>query len=147
MFRALARCAVNIARVSRPTVTQRVATPSLVVCAQRNASGGGVMSDEEFDSRWVEFFSKQDIDDWELRKGVNTLIGYDLVPEPRIIVAILQACRRLNDSASAIRVLEVIKAKGGPRAAEIYPYILQEIQPTLDELGIKTPEQLGLDKY
>ncbi|KAI8478553.1 Cytochrome c oxidase subunit 5A [Branchiostoma belcheri] len=132
MFRALARCAVNIARVSRPTVTQRVATPSLVVCAQRNASGGGVMSDEEFDSRWSSSSANRTL--------MTGSCG-------RIIVAILQACRRLNDSASAIRVLEVIKAKGGPRAAEIYPYILQEIQPTLDELGIKTPEQLGLDKY
>lgn len=28
----------------------------------------------------------------------------------------------------------------------IYPYILQEIRPTLDELGISTPEELGLDK-
>merc|ERR1711890_203846 len=26
---------------------------------------------------------------------------------------------------------------------EIYPYILQEIQPTLTELGISTPEEMG----
>ena len=28
----------------------------------------------------------------------------------------------------------------------IYKYIIQEVQPTLDELGISTPEELGLDK-
>lgn len=29
---------------------------------------------------------------------------------------------------------------------EIYPYLLQEIRPTLDELGILTPEEMGYDK-
>ena len=41
--------------------------------------------------------------------GMNTLVGYDLVPEPKIIDAALQACRRLNDFASAVRILEVVK--------------------------------------
>ena len=29
--------------------------------------------------------------------------------------------------------------------ATIYPFIIQEVRPTLDELGISTPEELGLD--
>ena len=29
---------------------------------------------------------------------------------------------------------------------EIYPYVIQEIKPTLDELGISTPEEMGYDK-
>lgn len=41
--------------------------------------------------------------------GMNTLIGYDLVPEPKIIEAALRACRRLNDLASAVRILEAVK--------------------------------------
>lgn len=41
--------------------------------------------------------------------GMNTLIGYDLVPEPKILEAALRACRRLNDLASAIRILEAVK--------------------------------------
>ena len=41
--------------------------------------------------------------------GMNTLIGYDLVPEPKIIDAALRACRRLDDLASAIRILEAVK--------------------------------------
>lgn len=44
--------------------------------------------------------------------GVNTLVGYDLVPEPKIIDAALRACRRLNDFASAVRILEVVKVSG-----------------------------------
>uniref|UniRef100_G3WTM6 Cytochrome c oxidase subunit 5A, mitochondrial n=1 Tax=Sarcophilus harrisii TaxID=9305 RepID=G3WTM6_SARHA len=96
-------------------------------------SHGSHETDEEFDARW------------ELRKGMNTLVGYDLVPEPKIIDAALRACRRLDDFASAVRILEAVKDKAGPHK-EIYPYIIQELRPTLDELGISTPEELGLDK-
>lgn len=42
---------------------------------------------------------------------MNTLIGYDLVPEPKIVEAALRACRRLNDLASAIRILESVKVR------------------------------------
>ncbi|PIO22721.1 hypothetical protein AB205_0179270 [Aquarana catesbeiana] len=80
-----------------------------------------------------------------LHTGINTLIGYDLVPEPKIIDAALRACRRLNDFASSVRILEAVKDKAGPHK-EIYPYVIQELRPTLDELGISTPEELGLDK-
>lgn len=37
--------------------------------ASRCYSHGKVETDEEFDSRWVTYFSKPDIDAWELRKG------------------------------------------------------------------------------
>ncbi|KAL3060864.1 hypothetical protein OYC64_022049 [Pagothenia borchgrevinki] len=77
---------------------------------------------------------------------MNTLIGYDLVPEAKIVDSALRACRRLNDMASAIRILEAVKDKAGPHK-EIYPYLIQELQPTLSELGISTPEQLGMDKF
>ncbi|KAM9070674.1 cytochrome c oxidase subunit 5A, mitochondrial [Sarcophilus harrisii] len=108
-------------------------------------SHGSHETDEEFDARWVTYFNKPDLDAWELRKGMNTLVGYDLVPEPKIIDAALRACRRLDDFASAVRILEAVKDKAGPHK-EIYPYIIQELRPTLDELGISTPEELGLDK-
>ncbi|CAD7693387.1 unnamed protein product [Nyctereutes procyonoides] len=54
---------------------------------------------------------------------------------PSIFDAALSACRRLNDFASTVRILE-----------EIYPYAIQELRPTLNELGISTPEELSLDK-
>lgn len=37
--------------------------------ASRCYSHSKVETDEEFDSRWVTYFSKPDIDAWELRKG------------------------------------------------------------------------------
>lgn len=42
---------------------------------------------------------------------MNTLIGYDLVPEAKILDSALRACRRLNDLASAIRILEAVKVR------------------------------------
>lgn len=38
--------------------------------ASRCYSHGKVETDEEFDARWVTYFSKPDIDAWELRKGI-----------------------------------------------------------------------------
>ena len=77
---------------------------------------------------------------------MNDLLGMDLVPEPKIIVSALKACRRLNDYALAVRFLEGVKDKCGDKTNEIYPYLLQEIRPTLTELGIDTPEELGYDQ-
>ncbi|XP_041877707.1 cytochrome c oxidase subunit 5A, mitochondrial [Corvus kubaryi] len=136
----LRRCAVSGLR----SAVRRPAGPAAVLPA-RCYSHGSQESDEEFDARWVTYFNKPDIDAWELRKGINTLVSYDLVPEPKIIDAALRACRRLNDFASAVRILEVVKDKAGPHK-EIYPYVIQELRPTLSELGISTPEELGLDK-
>lgn len=63
----------------------------------------------------------------------------------KVIIAALKACRRLNDYALAIRFLESVRLKSEIDSS-IYPYILQEISPTLQELGIDTPEALGFDK-
>lgn len=70
----------------------------------------------------------------------------DLVPDPKIINAALRACRKVNDVALAIRWLEACKDKCGDKVKEVYPYLLKEIRPTLDELGINTPEELGYDQ-
>uniref|UniRef100_A0AAY4B492 Cytochrome c oxidase subunit 5A, mitochondrial n=2 Tax=Denticeps clupeoides TaxID=299321 RepID=A0AAY4B492_9TELE len=140
MFSAALRLAasgVRSAARTRPRCTAPLAS--------RCYSHAKAETDEEFDARWVTYFSKPDIDAWELRKGMNTLIGYDLVPEPKILDSALRACRRLNDLASAIRILEAVKDKSGPHK-EIYPYVIQELRPTLQELGISTPEELGIDK-
>lgn len=52
---------------------------------------------------------------------MNTLIGYDLVPEAKIIDSALRACRRLNDLASAIRILEAVKVRLRPSAGGCFP--------------------------
>ncbi|XP_019934230.2 cytochrome c oxidase subunit 5A, mitochondrial-like [Paralichthys olivaceus] len=140
MFRAAVRLSVSGVR----SVT-RARPGCQAPLASRCYSHGKQETDEEFDARWVTYFNKPDIDAWELRKGMNTLIGYDLVPEPKILEAALRACRRLDDLASAVRILEAVKHKAGPHK-DIYPYLIQELQPTLSELGVSTPEDLGIDK-
>ena len=77
---------------------------------------------------------------------MGDLAGMDLVPEPTIVAAALRACRRLNDYSLTTRILEVVKMKCASNEKEIWPYMLQELKPTLDELGILTPEEMGYDK-
>nr|CAA70286.1 cytochrome c oxidase subunit Va preprotein [Drosophila melanogaster] len=103
-------------------------------------------SAEEFDKRYEKYFSREGIDGWEIRKGMNDLLGMDLVPNPKIIEAGLRASRRVNDIALAIRWLEGCKDKCGDQKATLYPYLLEKITPTLQELGIPTIEELGYDK-
>lgn len=119
-------------------------TRSITVGAVRHSHSSETA--EDFDARYEAYFNRKDIDHWEARKAMNDLLGMDLIPEPKIIVAGLKACRRLNDYALAIRFLEGCKDKCGSKVNEIYPYLLQEIRPTLTELGIETPEELGYDQ-
>lgn len=77
---------------------------------------------------------------------MNDLLGYDAVPEPPVIIAALHACRRLNDYALTVRFLEAVKNKCGNKVNVIYPYIVQEITPTLAKLGCDLPETLCYDK-
>ena len=103
-------------------------------------------TDESFDAKWIEFFNSPQLDEFELKQGVNDLYAlYDAVPEPAVVAAALKAARRLNNFALAIRIIEAVKKKGGGDM-NIYNYIIENIRPTLDELGINTLEELGFDK-
>ncbi|KAF9816693.1 hypothetical protein SFRURICE_018573 [Spodoptera frugiperda] len=140
MLKSASGALVNVLRKSLVPAARISAVPL------RRSHGGPVESDEEFDCRYEQFFNRKDIDGWEIRKGMNDLCGMDLVPDPKIIKAALHACRRVNDYALAVRFIEACKDKCGNKVNEIYPYIIQEIKPTLSELGIETPEELGYDK-
>ena len=100
-------------------------------------------TDDEFDARWEAYFNRENIDAWELRKGLNDLYGYDVVPEPKIVVAMLKAARRLNDLPMAVRILEAVKEKAAGNQ-NVYSYVIGAVKPTLEELGLSTPEDLGL---
>jgi len=113
--------------------------------ANRCMSKVSTETDAEFDARYEAYFNRADIDGWEVRKAMNDLSGMDLVPEPKIISAALRACRRINDYSLAVRFLEAVKFKCGGKL-EIYNYVINEVKPTLKELGIETPEELGYDK-
>jgi len=110
------------------------------------SSHGPVETNEEFDARYIAYFNRKDIDSWEFRKAVNDLCGMDLVMDPKIVIAALHACRRLNDYAATVRLLEAVEWSCGRHKADIFPYVMQEIQPTLTELGISTPKEMGYDK-
>ena len=115
------------------------------VVQKRHYSAKEEESPDQFDSRWEAYFNDPQLDSWALKRGVNELYGHDLVPEPKIVVAMLKAARRVNDIAMAIRILEAVKDKAAGDAT-IYKYIIESVKPTLDELGVSTPEELGLDK-
>merc|ERR1711911_111976 len=55
----------------------------------------------------------------------------------------LRACRRVNDFSLTTRILEITKVKCGDKEAEFWPYIMQELKPTMDELGIPSLEEMG----
>lgn len=98
--------------------------------------------DPNFDSQYVAYFSRPDIDGWEVRKGMNDLLRMDLIPDPTIINAALNACRRLNDYALTTRFLEGVHHRCGGDDVT-WKWVLNEIRPTLDELGVSTPDELG----
>jgi len=143
MFRLVSRSLQTVCRASALN-NVRVAQPA-VTSGARYMSHEVQETDEEFDARYVAYFSRPDIDGWEVRKGMNNLIGMDLVPDPKIISAALKACRRINDYALTTRFLEAIKFRCLVNK-DLYPYVIKEIKPTLDELGISTPEEMGYDK-
>lgn len=141
MLRTTAGTLMNVLRHSFGVTAARASAMGAI-----RHSSHSTESDAEFDARYEAYFNRADIDGWECRKAMNDLLGMDLVPEPSIIIAGLKAARRVNDYALAIRWLEGIKDKCGEKVNEIYPYLLTEIRPTLTELGIETPEELGYDQ-
>jgi len=139
MFRLVVRSAAS--------ALQRNSTNLLRGSGVRAMSGHeSTETDAEFDARYEAYFNRADIDGWEYRKAMGDLAGMDLVPEPAIVNAALRACRRLNDYALATRTLEVVKMKCAGNEAVLWPYMLQEIQPTMDELGILSLPEMGYDK-
>ncbi|XP_003707440.1 cytochrome c oxidase subunit 5A [Megachile rotundata] len=128
----------------RKSITPR--NTAVITQTFRASHDGPQESEEEFNKKYIDYLNRPQLDNWEIRQVITKLTGMDLVPDPSIICAALRACRRLNDFALCIRILETVKDKCGSKQKEIYPYILQEIRPTLDELGISTPEELGYDK-
>jgi cytochrome c oxidase subunit 5a len=131
---------------SRTKQTVMSATSMRLTQQVRLMSADHAASDAEFDTRYEAYFNRADIDGWEIRKGMTELVGMDLVPDPIIVAAALRACRRVNDYALTTRILEIVKIKCADHEKEIWPYMLQELKPTFDELGILTPEEMGYNQ-
>ncbi|WWD16015.1 hypothetical protein CI109_100440 [Kwoniella shandongensis] len=135
-----------LASVSRTLIRARpvvsVARP-LAFTAVRFSSGGAhaheTESFESFNSRYHTFFSSVG-DLFELQRGLNNAFAYDLVPSTEVISAALKAARKVNDYATAVRILEGVKEKVENKGQ--YQAYLDELKPTLEELGINTREEL-----
>ncbi|KAH7963428.1 hypothetical protein HPB52_021155 [Rhipicephalus sanguineus] len=106
MFAVLARSGVSALRAA--TIPKNAVLPTAISSA-RQMSKHNQETEEEFDARYEAYFNRKDIDGWEIRKAMNDLQGFDVVPEPKIVIAALKACRRTNDFALAVRFLEAIK--------------------------------------
>lgn len=98
MFRLVA---TQLSRVGHEAVVGRSAIN--VMAARFCHPGEPNIYDPNFDAQYEKYFSRPDIDGWEIRKGMNDLLRMDLIPDPKIIVAALHACRRVNDYALTTR--------------------------------------------
>ncbi|KAL0254030.1 hypothetical protein CNBG_5600 [Cryptococcus deuterogattii R265] len=136
-----------LASVSRTLLRARpvVAAPLRPVAftAVRFASGGAHGNEtetyESFNARYETFF-KSVSDLFELQRGLNNAFAYDMVPSTEVINAALQAARKVNDYATAVRILEGVKEKVENKGQ--YQAYLEELKPTIEELGISTKEEL-----
>jgi cytochrome c oxidase subunit 5a len=107
------------------------------VIAVRWNSGPGhhaheVESFESFNKRYENFFTSCN-DQFELQRGLNNCFAYDLVPTTDVIEAAIRCSRRVDDYATAVRIMEGLKAKVENKGQ--YQAYLDELKPTLAELG------------
>lgn len=51
--------------------------------------------------------------------------------------------RRLNDHSTPVRLIEALRDKSPDQAT--YDYVLDQVKPTMEELGISHPVELGLE--
>ncbi|KAH6896154.1 cytochrome-c oxidase chain VI [Coprinopsis sp. MPI-PUGE-AT-0042] len=65
---------------------------------------------EQFSDRYVKFFQNAE-DLFEVPARSNNCFAHDLVPSPEVITAAVQAARRVNCYATAVRVFEGVKEK------------------------------------
>merc|ERR1740117_1462206 len=99
-------------------------------------------SDADFDAKWVAYFSDESLTSREIRRGLNDVFAYDLIPDPTILTAAFHATRRVNDFPTSVRIFEAIKDKSPDD--ETYNYVVDQLNPVITELSLSTPDQLGL---
>ncbi|ODQ63377.1 COX5A-domain-containing protein [Nadsonia fulvescens var. elongata DSM 6958] len=123
------------AQVARPaTLAMRMAQPAMV----RNYSSHEETF-EEFTVRFEKEFEEA-YDLFEVQRVLNNCFSYDLVPAPSVLEKALQACRRVNDFPTAVRLFEGLKYKVENQSQ--YDEYLAELKPLREELGITLKEDL-----
>jgi cytochrome c oxidase subunit 5a len=125
----------------------QIETYRLLKSAVRFNSGGAhaheTESYESFNTRYSTFF--QNVPDvFELQRGLNNCFAYDLVPSTQVIESALRAARRVDDYATAVRILEGVKEKVENKGQ--YEAYLQELKPVISELGESNGSMIGFEK-
>merc|ERR1719231_1351030 len=136
-----AQARVARAAIQRPMVAAVRAAPFRA--APVRTYGTDHEADPDFDNKWVEYFNDETLDPREIRRGLNDVFAYDLIPDPTILEAALRATRRVNDFPTSVRIFEAIKDKASDNQ-ETYNYVVGQLQPVIAELELSTPEDLGL---
>ncbi|XP_067938941.1 cytochrome c oxidase subunit 5A, mitochondrial-like [Watersipora subatra] len=139
------RSFLSRAIVAANNTTTNICTRNIASTSQR-LSKQDTRTDDEIDHEIISYLERKDIDSWQLRKTLQTIHTRDAIPDPNIITAVVKACRLQNDFALAVRFLETVQLKCGPHKQVVWPWLVQQVKPTLDELGIPTPEEMGYDK-
>jgi cytochrome c oxidase subunit 5a len=101
----------------------------------------GIASVEEFETQWCDFF-RTTPDLFELQRGLNNCFGYDIVPTIPILEEAFRAARRLNDFGTTLRIQVGLRDK--VEKDEQYAQYMEALDPIRKELGVPTPEELGL---
>lgn len=97
---------------------------------------------EAFNNRYHSFFTSCN-DLFELQRGLNNCFAYDLVPTTEVIDAALKCARKVNDYATAVRILEGVKEKVENKGQ--YQAYLDELKPTIQELGTSPVDPFKID--
>jgi cytochrome c oxidase subunit 5a len=114
---------------ARPATVSRLTTPML---ARSSSNAHHQETFESFTERYVNFFQSAE-DLFEVQRGLNNCFAHDLVPAPAVVESALRASRRVNDYATAVRILEGIKEKVENKTQ--YQAYMDELKPVREELG------------
>ncbi|KAK9476545.1 Cox6p: cytochrome c oxidase [Lipomyces japonicus] len=120
---------------ARPAI---VAAPRLAFL-RKYSSAHDEETFEEFNARFEKEFDGA-YDSFEVQRILTNAFSYDHVPSPAVIIKALEAARRVNDFATAVRVLEAVKLKV-PKP-EYYTAYLEEVDAFRKNLGVPLAEEL-----
>ncbi|CAN3364444.1 cytochrome c oxidase subunit 6, mitochondrial [Diutina catenulata] len=137
MFSSVIRASLR-ARVIPRTVAPRAVSVARIAPV-RFYSGHHEETFEEFTARYEQEFENA-YDLFEVQRILNNCFSYDLVPAPAVIEKALQACRRVNDYPTAVRVFEALQHKVENK--QQYAAYLEELTDIRKELGIDLKEEL-----
>ncbi|EKD00927.1 cytochrome-c oxidase chain VI precursor [Trichosporon asahii var. asahii CBS 8904] len=122
---------VNAVRASIRPAVLKASRPAALAAVRFSSSHAKEESYDEFNAKYTTFF-EQVGDLFELQRGLNNCFAYDLVPSTSVIEAALRASRKVNDYATAVRILEGVKAKVENKGQ--YEAYLNDLKPVIEEL-------------